>query len=66
MRDPAESAYYSESWTKEMKDIFNRSRSKIYNEHDARLKEYITKEYKLKPGQIKIDDYRNRAKGVIP
>lgn len=63
MRDPAKVRTIQNHGTKEMKDIFNRSRSKIYNEHDARLKEYITKEYKLNPDEIKIDDFRTPGKG---
>src|SRR5690606_25036247 len=48
--------------TKEMKENFNRSRNKIYTEHDAKLKEYIANEYKLNPDEVKIDDFRTPGK----
>ena len=63
MRDPAKVRTIQNHGTKEMKEIFNRSRNKIYTEHDARLKEYITKEYKLNPDEIKIDEFRTPGKG---
>jgi len=63
MRDPAKVRTIQNHGTKEMKDIFNRSRNKIYTQHDARLKEYITKEFKLNPDEIKIDDFRTPGKG---
>lgn len=62
MRDPAKVRTVQNHGTKKMKDIFNRSRNKIYTEHDARLKDYITKEYKLNPDEIKIDDFRTPGK----
>lgn len=62
MRDPAKVRTIQNYGTKEMKDVFNRSRNKIYTEHDARLKEYISNEYKLNPNDIKIDDFRTPGK----
>ncbi len=63
MRDPAKVRTIQNHGTKEMKEIFNRSRNKIYTEHDARLKEYIANEYKLNPDEVKIDDFRTPGKG---
>ena len=63
MRDPAKVRTIQNHGTKEMKAIFNRSRNKIYTEHDARLKEYITKEYKLNAEDVKIDEFRTPGKG---
>ncbi|HOO95457.1 MAG TPA: hypothetical protein PLH60_06940 [Proteiniphilum sp.] len=62
MRDPAKVRTIQNHGTKEMKEIFNRSRNKIYTEHDAKLKEYIAKEYKLNPDEVKIDDFRTPGK----
>lgn len=63
MRDPAKVRTIEKHGTPEMKIIFERSRNKIYTEHDARLKDYISKTYRLPPDEIQIHDFRTPGKG---
>jgi len=62
MRDPAKVRTIEKHGTPQMKEIFERSRNKIYNEHDARLKDYISKTYHLPPDEIQIHDFRTPGK----
>lgn len=62
MRDPAKVRTIEKHGTPQMKEIFERSRNKIYTEHDARLKEYITNTYKLPPDEIQIHEFRTPGK----
>ncbi|MCG6187306.1 hypothetical protein [Maribellus maritimus] len=62
MRDPAKVRTIENHGTPKMKEIFIRSRKKIYAEHDARLKEYLSETYHLKPDEIKIDEFRTPGK----
>ena len=63
MRDPAKVRTIEKHGTPEMKRIFERSRNKIYTEHDARLKDFISKTYNLPPDEIQIHDFRTPGKG---
>ncbi|MDP3313721.1 hypothetical protein [Lutibacter sp.] len=58
MRDPAAVRTIKNHGTEWMKQVFEKSRNKIYKQHDAELKKYISETYKIEPNDIKIDDFR--------
>lgn len=58
MRDPAAVRTIKNHGTEWMKKVFENSRNKIYEKHDAALKKHISNTYKLDPKDIKIDDFR--------
>lgn len=58
MRDPAAVRTIKKHGTEWMKQVFEKSRNKIYEKHDADLKKYISETFKLDPKDVKIDDFR--------
>lgn len=58
MRDPAAVRTIKNHGTEWMKKVFEKSRNKIYEKHDADLKKYIADTYKIDPKDVKIDDFR--------
>ena len=58
MRDPAAVRTIKNHGTEWMKQVFEKSRNKIYKQHDTELKKYISETYKIDPNDIKIDDFR--------
>ena len=58
MRDPAAVRTIKNHGTEWMKNVFEKSRNKIYEKHDADLKKYISETYKINPNDVKIDDFR--------
>ncbi len=58
MRDPAAVRTIKNNGTEWMKKVFEKSRNKIYEKHDAELKKYVSETYKLDPNDVKIDDFR--------
>ncbi|MBI9040597.1 hypothetical protein [Lutibacter sp.] len=63
MRDPAAVRTIKKHGTEWMKQVFEKSRDKIYQKHDADLKKYISETYKIDPNDIKIDDFRTPGTG---
>ncbi|MDD3721980.1 MAG: hypothetical protein PHW92_05775 [Lutibacter sp.] len=58
MRDPAAVRTIKKHGTEWMKQVFEKSRNKIYEKHDTALKKYISDTYKLDLKDVKIDDFR--------
>lgn len=63
MRDPAAVRTIKKHGTEWMKQVFEKSRNKIYEKHDNELKKYISETYKLDPKDVKIDDFRTPGSG---
>lgn len=58
MEDPALVRTIKKHGSPELKKAFNRSRKKIYDQHDRRLKEELAKELKMDPKDLEVDDFR--------
>lgn len=58
MKDPAKVRTLKNHAPDWLKRAFDKTRTKIYKEHDAKLIKHIAKKYHLKPGDIEIDDFR--------
>jgi len=58
MRDPAKVRTLKNHAPDWLKKAFDRTRNKIYGEHDTKLKDYLSEKYHLNKTDIKIDDFR--------
>ncbi|SFS60288.1 hypothetical protein SAMN04488006_2290 [Lutibacter maritimus] len=58
MRDPEAVRTIKNHGSPKIKSLFEKSRNKIYQEHDFHLKQYIKDTYKIPPEDIIIDDFR--------
>ena len=58
MRDPEAVRTIKNHGSAQIKKIFEKSRNKIYQEHDFHLKQFIKDTYKIPPEDIVIDDFR--------
>jgi len=58
MRDPAKVRTLKEHAPEWIKKAFDRTRNKIYKEHDRQLIEHLSQKYHLNPDDIRIDDFR--------
>lgn len=58
MRDPQAVRTIKNHGSDKIKNLFQKSRDKIYKEHDFHLKQYIKDTYGIPVEDIKIDDFR--------
>lgn len=58
MRDPEQVRLIKNLGSAKVKSIFQRSRNKIYQEHDFHLKQFIQDKYGIPKEDIVIDDFR--------
>jgi len=58
MKDPAKVRTLKNHAPDWLKRAFDRTRTKIYKEHDTKLIKHIAEKYHLKPSEIEIDDFR--------
>ncbi len=58
MRDPAMVRTIKNHAPDWLKKVFDDSRNKIYQKHDAELKKFISDKYGIDPKDVKIDEFR--------
>ncbi|MFZ1678785.1 MAG: hypothetical protein WAT91_15995 [Saprospiraceae bacterium] len=63
MRDPAKVRTIKNHAPEWLKKVFDDSRTKIYQKHDADLKKFISDKYNIDENDVKIDDFRTPGSG---